>query len=373
MKSALPLSGPGWPEAHTPPRRHWPSPGAAPRRQTPRSVKLWRVHPRRRAGPPDRRQPQPGGGEAERHRAAFRRPAPLRGGERPPRAAAGPGRRGSAEADPPVIGKVGPRGSRVCRADLLPVRPGPQRGAHRPAPRRRLAPPRRAGAPAARRRPPRLPSPQRPAPAAACGARRRAASTGRSGTARSAPPLGTGCCRMTSGRRSPATSCTAPAWPLTARRMTRSAGSRSGTPRTTSTSSRCWPARTAGAPAVERLLPGAARRAGPPRNGSGCGGPRRGTGPRPAARPARRPRRPGAAAVQEAPRVTLRRAVSTAAAGGGQRAGVLRPAGQAGIRSASGSAPATLARSPATPSRCPVTPPARAARSGSAAGSSRRT
>ena len=41
---------------------------------------------------------------------------------------------------------------------------------------------------------------------------------------------------------------------------------------------------------------------------------------------------------------------------GGQRAGVLRPAGRRpACWSASGSAPATLARSPATPSRCPAT------------------
>ena len=39
------------------------------------------------------------------------------------------------------------------------------------------------------------------------------------------PRRKTGCCPMTSGRRSPPTSCTAPACPLTARKTTPSAGS----------------------------------------------------------------------------------------------------------------------------------------------------
>jgi hypothetical protein len=47
--------------------------------------------PRQRPGPPDRGQPQPGGGKTERDRAAVRRSAPVRGRKRTPHGA--PGRR----------------------------------------------------------------------------------------------------------------------------------------------------------------------------------------------------------------------------------------------------------------------------------------
>ncbi len=62
--------------------------------------------------------------------------------------------------------------------------------------------------------------------------------------------------------------------------------------------------------------------------------------------------------LEEAPRVTLRRQVTTAAASASQRAGVLRPP-RPGAASwyASGSASRTPARSPGTRSRCPATPP----------------
>src|ERR1022692_778884 len=59
------------------------------------------------------REPQPGGGEAERHRAAFWRPSPVRRGERPPGGTAR--RRGGTNPETaPVITKISdPRGERV--------------------------------------------------------------------------------------------------------------------------------------------------------------------------------------------------------------------------------------------------------------------
>ena len=125
-----------------------------------------RVHPGRRAGPPHRGQPQPGRGQAERHRPAQRRPPPVRGGEHPPGPAPRPGRRGSAEADPAMIGKVSPHGQRVT--GLIYYLFGPGREAEHTDPHivagwrhpAELEPPLRE------RRPPRLPPPDRPAPAA---------------------------------------------------------------------------------------------------------------------------------------------------------------------------------------------------------------
>ena len=74
--------------------------------------------------------------------------------------------------------------------------------------------------------------------------------------------------------------------------MRPSAGSPSGTAMTTSTLSRCWPARTAASPAC----PGNGTRSAPPASplssGTGCAPPRPLTAPRPAARPAPRTRRP---------------------------------------------------------------------------------
>ena len=71
----------------------------------------------------------------------------------------------------------------------------------------------------------------------------------------------------------------------------------------------------------------------------------------------------------EAPRVTLKRAVSTAAAAASGEEEFFGRLEQAGVWSAAGSAPATRARSPDTPSPCPATRRRRASRSGTAAGS----
>ena len=74
--------------------------------------------------------------------------------------------------------------------------------------------------------------------------------------------------------------------------------------------------------------------------------------------------------LDEAPRVTLRRQVTTAAASANSEqeffARLERPASWYGR----GSASRTPARSPGTRSRCPATPPRTAARSGTAAGNS---
>ena len=135
------------------------------------------------------------------------------------------------------------------------------------------------------------------------------------GTARSGPLRRTGSSPMTSGRRWPARSCTAPAWPRTGRRTTWSGGSRSGTPRITSTS---WPmlARQDGTrPQTwnDYYRVGEACRVAEQRFGLRRTAPRDRTAARRPTRPesekARRRRLP------ETPRITLRRAVSTAAAG----------------------------------------------------------
>ena len=75
----------------------------------------------------------------------------------------------------------------------------------------------------------------------------------------------------------------------------------------------------------------------------------------------------------EAPRVTLRREVSRAAAAAGSERSSSRCCGHPGCWSAPGTVPATPVRSPATPWHWPGTPPGPGSRSGSAAGGSRRT
>ena len=72
-------------------------------------------------------------------------------------------------------------------------------------------------------------------------------------------------------------------------------GSRSATARITSTWWRCWPARTAAAPAWTSNATGSAKPAGPPRHATGCAVPPPVTGPPPAAHPGLRVRRPPAA------------------------------------------------------------------------------
>ena len=238
-----------------------------------------------------------------------------------------PGRRGSAETDPPMIGKVSPHGQRVTGLIYYLFGPG-RNGEHtdphlvagwrHPA---ELEPPLRDDGhrdfrhlngllqqPHDRARPARIAPP--------------GLALLRPGRRRT-----TGCSPMTNGPRSPARSCTAPAWPRTARTTTRSAGSRSGTPRITSTSWPCWPARTARVPGpVERLLPrrrgvpgrGAAVRAAPDRSAR----PDRGapSDPRRVGESAS-PRIAGSAPDHAPARRQHRRRR------GGQRAGVLRPAG----------------------------------------------
>ena len=152
------------------------------------------------------------------------------------------------------------------------------------------------------------------------------------------------------------------------RRTRRSAGSRSATPPTTSTWSRCWPAKTAPGRGCGTTTTASAKPARPPRTGSGCAVPPRVTAPPRPADPGRGRRRPAATAGG--------RATPGHAAPRGrpllrpprQRARVLRPPRcRRHAASASGSAPAIPARSPATPSRSPPTPSIPAARSGTAA------
>lgn len=120
---------------------------------------------------------------------------------------------------------------------------------------------------------------------------------------------------MISGRESRARSCTARAWPPTGKKTRLSAGSRSATPPTTSIWSQSWPAKTAPGPGYGTTTTASARLAGPPRTGSGCAAPPprdRTAARRPTRAEAEKARRQG---WGEPPRVTLRRAVATAAAG----------------------------------------------------------
>ena len=195
---------------------------------------------------------------------------------------------------------------------------------------------------------------------------------GRCGTARCGPRQRTGCSATTSGPPSRTKSCTVPGCLLTARKTRPCAGSLSGTAMTISTWSPCWPARTAASPACPGNGTRSAPPAWPPSNGTGCAPPRPPTAPRPADRPARRTRRPPAAAWTKPP---------------GSRCGGRSPPPphpRTASRSSSpawtrpafwcgrGSASRTPARSPVTRSRCPATPPRTAARSGTAAGNSPR-
>ena len=77
--------------------------------------------------------------------------------------------------------------------------------------------------------------------------------------------------------------------------------------------------------------------------------------------------------LDEPPRVTLRRQVTTAAAGARSDQEFFARLEAAGVLVRRGSAPGTRARSPGTRSRCPATPARTAGRCGSAAGSSPRT
>ena len=305
-------------------RRRSPSPGSGLAGGLAFPGAARRVHPRCGAGPADRGEPEPGGGQAQRDRAAQRDLCPTRrracagwsGWTRPRRI-----RQGAA-----MIGKISdPRGTRVrdlsttCSA-RAGGRSTPTRisiaGWRHPA---ELEPPLRAdGSRDFRRLTGLLQQPH-----AALGA---VVSPVRCGIARSGPPRKTGCCLTMNGPRSPPTSCTAPASHHTAKTTTRSAGWPSGTAPTTSTSWPCWPARTAASPRCRMTTTGSARRAGPPRNATACGAPPLATGPRPGARPARSRRRPAPRIGQSRPASTLRRVVSTAAAGCGQRGAVLRPA-----------------------------------------------
>ena len=76
---------------------------------------------------------------------------------------------------------------------------------------------------------------------------------------------------------------------------------------------------------------------------------------------------------REAPRVTLRRAVSTAAAGAPSEQEFFARLGGAGVLVRKRMSTRNLPRSPDTPSHCPATQPVTAARCGSAAGSSPQT
>jgi hypothetical protein len=90
---------------------------------------------------------------------------------------------------------------------------------------------------------------------------------------------------------------------------------RSGTLRITSTSWPCWPARTDHDRATGTTSTRSERPARRPRNATACAAPRQPTGPRGAVPPAQSRRRPADTADPRAPRITLRRAVSTAVAG----------------------------------------------------------
>ena len=192
----------------------------------------------------------------------------------------------------------------------------------------------------------------------------------RSGTARCAPRPRTGCSRTRSGRRSPPGSCTGPGSPRRAM-IWRCAGWRSGTPRTTSTWWRPWPARTA-----------FARRSGTTSTGSGrpASDAERRFGLRSTA-PADRTaaRRPTRAETEQAarrgwaepPRVRLRREVCTAAAGARTEQEFFTRLAQAGVLVRERYSTVNPGRGHrATRSACPSTPARMARRSGTAAGSS---
>ena len=135
---------------------------------------------------------------------------------------------------------------------------------------------------------------------------------------------------MTNGRPSRATSCTAPGSRPTARTTTRSAGSPSGTAMITFTSSRCWPARTAAArPVVGRYQVRDACQAAEERYGLRPTAP----GDRTAARRPTRAENEKAArhGLDEAPRITLRRQVTTAAAGAASEQEFFARLDQAGV------------------------------------------
>ena len=122
-------------------------------------------------------------------------------------------------------------------------------------------------------------------------------------------------------------------YPVHEQRVTTpSAGWLNGTAMITSTSWRCWPARTA-APARAMTGTGCAMRAWPPSGGTGCGPPTAPADCTAARRPSRaETEKTARRGLHEAPRVTLRRHVTTAAASAGSeqeffalldRAGVL--------------------------------------------------
>jgi hypothetical protein len=170
--------------------------------------------------------------------------------------------------------------------DPLPVRARQARGAHRPAHRRRVAAPCRARAAAAPRRPAGLPPPERPAAADTRRAERRRpqpAGVALRGQGRPWRPDAQRRRVGSRGRRDHAPHRPPP----TGRKTTRSAGSPSGTPTTTFTSSPPWPARTAGGLAFRTTTTGCARRALPPRAVSACGAPPQVTAPPPPAGPGR--------------------------------------------------------------------------------------
>ena len=156
------------------------------------------------------------------------------------------------------------------------------------------------------------------------------AMTSRCGTAQYAPPPRTACCRMRSGRRSRPGSCTVPAWHPRAM-IWGSAGWRSGTPLTTSISSRPSPARTASGPRIWNDFYRVREACQEAERWFGL----RRTAPadRTAARRATRAESEQAArrGWAEPPRATLRREVCTAAAGAATEQEFFTRLGQAGV------------------------------------------
>ena len=259
------------------------------------------------------------------------------------------------------------------RPDLLPLRTRPQRGAHRPAPRRRLAPPRRTRTPAPRRRPPRLPPPHRPAPAA---------HAPRSATAAFAKPVWHCSVRAAPGDRM----LSDDEWAQLACDIMHRTGL---APYGQDDDAVRWVAVRHAADHIHLVAMLARQDGTRPRLwndyyqvGEACRAAEQRFGlRRTAPRDRTAARRPTRAESEKAHRRGGRRLPASPSGGRSAPRPPGRPASRSsspgwtgpGCWSASGSAPATPARSPGTPSRWPATPPGPVARCGSAAGSWPRT
>ena len=136
---------------------------------------------------------------------------------------------------------------------------------------------------------------------------------------------------MTNGPPSRTRSCTAPGCRPTVRKTRPSAGSPSGTATITSTWLPCWPARTAASPACPGNGTRSAPPAWPPSSGTGCA--RTAPADHTAARRPTRAENEKAArrGLDEAPRITLRRQVTTAAASAGSEQEFFARLDQAGV------------------------------------------